>query len=240
MRLRTAASALVLAVAATTAQAGDWGGLFSSVAVTSDYRYQGASNTDGNAAVQGYIHYWRPDGFYAGVFASQVDFKDPGHTSYEVDWYGGKNFELGGGKTELKLEAMYSAFPDNRTPGPTYDFLTLKTAARHRFGKLTTGAAFQFVPEGSYRSGKVWRIETTADYALAPNLTLKALVGDQWGGRGHERAYWSLGPSLIWKKLTFDLRYVATDRTRQDCGFLPKVCDPTVIGTLTVALPPIL
>ena len=153
--------------------AGEWGGLFSFIALTSDYRFQGVSNTDGNAAVQGNLHYWRPDGFYAGAFVSQVDFKDPGQTSYEVDWYGGKNLEFAKGATEWKLQAMYSAFPDNHTFGPTYDFLTLSTAVKHTAGKLTTNTLAAFVPEGSYRSGKVWRIEQGADYALRPNLTLK-------------------------------------------------------------------
>jgi uncharacterized protein (TIGR02001 family) len=235
---------IVLAVLAAglpaTARAGDGSGLYSAVSLTSDYRFQGASNTDGNAAVQGVVHYFRPDGFYAGVFVSQVDFKDPGHTSYEVDLYGGKNFEFQGGRTELKLQTMSSSFPDNRTWGPTYDFWTFETVLRHRVGKLSVSTLAAFVPEGAYRSGKVWRIETEAGYALTPHLALKALAGDQWGGRGHTRVYWSLGPSLTWKALTFDLRYVDTDRTRANCGYLPKICDATVTATVTYALPLVL
>jgi uncharacterized protein (TIGR02001 family) len=239
--MRALPTALFLAMLIpTAAQAGDWGGIFSFIDLTSDYRFQGVSNTDGNASVQGNVHYWRPDGYYAGIFASQVDFKDPGHTSYELDYYGGKNFEFGGGKTELKLQGMYSVFPNNRTPGPTYDFATAEVAVSHVAGKLTTHALGAFVPEGSYHSGKIWRVEGEADYALRPYLTLRALIGDQWGGRGHARAYWSLGGTATWKTLGFELRYVGTDRTRENCGFLPKVCDPTVVGTLTVNLPPIL
>ncbi len=83
-------------------------------------------------------------------------------------------------------------------------------------------------------------METAADYALMPNLTLKALVGDQWGGRDHERAYWSLGAATRWKTLGFDLRYVDTDRTRANCPFLPKTCGAEVVGTLTVNLPPLM
>lgn len=233
--------ALVLALALPgAAYAGDWGGIFSFIDLTSDYRFQGVSNSDGNGAVQGNLHYWRPDGYYAGVFASQVDFKDPGHTSYELDYYAGKNLKFAGGQTELKLQGMYSAFPDNRTPGPTYDFATAEVAVSHVSGKLTIHALAAFVPEGSYHSGKVWRVEGEADYAVRPNLTLKALLGDQWGGRGHERAYWSLGATTTWKTLAFDLRYVDTDRTRENCGFRPKACDPAIVGTFTVNLPPIL
>jgi hypothetical protein len=88
--------------------------------------------------------------------------------------------------------------------------------------------------------GDAIAIETEADYALAPNLVLKALAGYQWGGEGHERAYWSLGASTTWKTLGFELRYVDTNRTRQNCGFLPKACDATIVGTLTVQLPPVM
>ena len=238
--LIAAAALIAPAAAAMPARAGDWGGLFSSVTLASQYRYQGASNSDGNAVVQGNVHYWRPDGWYAGLFASQVDLKDPGHTSDELDWYAGKNLEFDQGRTELKLQALYTAFPDNRTWGPTYDFLTAQVGVRHLAGKLTTNVLAAFVPEGSYRSGKVWRSEAEADYAVAPRLTLTALAGTQWGGRGHERTYWSLGAATTWKNLGFELRYVDTDRTRANCGFVAKSCDPAIVGALTIKLPPIL
>ena len=137
MKLRSPAPpcGLLLALAAvllpTGAQAqSNRGGLFSSVGLTSDYRYQGVSNSDGNPALQGYVHWWRPDGFYAGLFATQVDFDDPGDTSYELDLYGGKNFDLKDGKTRLTAEAMFTAFPNEHVWGPTYNFIQFKAAAR--------------------------------------------------------------------------------------------------------------
>jgi len=236
-RILAAAALLAVPVAARAEGAS---GLYSAVTLTSDYRFQGASNSEDHAAVQGNVHYFRPDGWYAGLFASQVDFNDPGHTTYELDFYGGRNLEFEGGRTEVKLQVMRSIFPDNATFGPTYDFWTFQAGARRRFGKLTAGGLAAFVPEGSYRSGKVWRIEAQADYALTPRLTLKALAGDQWGGRGHTRAYWSLGPSFTWKALTLEARYVGTDRTRANCGFSPKICGPEVTASVTYALPLVL
>ncbi|MET0275040.1 MAG: TorF family putative porin [Phenylobacterium sp.] len=239
MKAHLLASALALA-AALPAQAGEWGGLFSQIAVTSDYRYQGVSNSDGHAAVQANIHYWRPDGFYAGVFATGVDFNDVG-TSYEIDTYGGKNFRLEAGRTALKLEGMYTAFPDNRTPGPTYDFFQAKLAAHRTTGRLTTGVVTSFVPEASYGSGTAWRAEADAAYAVAPNLKVSGLVGRRWIERGQDRGYWSAGAAATWKTVTFDLRYFDTNLNRAECGrFNPDVCGATVVGTLTVALPPIL
>ena len=166
MKLRSPAPpcGLLLALAAvllpTGAQAqSNRGGLFSSVGLTSDYRYQGVSNSDGNPALQGYVHWWRPDGFYAGLFATQVDFDDPGDTSYELDLYGGKNFDLKDGKTRLTAEAMFTAFPNEHVWGPTYNFIQFKAAARRTEGPWVLTTTGSFVPEASYGAGEAggWR-----------------------------------------------------------------------------------
>src|SRR3954467_6874141 len=114
--MRALSAAVVLALSAPAAARaadapGPWGGLFSAVTLASDYRYQGVSESRGRPVVQGYVHWWRPDGLYAGVFATQVDFGYVGAPTYEIDGYAGKNFRLEGGKTELKLQAMYTSFP---------------------------------------------------------------------------------------------------------------------------------
>nr|MEA2797525.1 hypothetical protein [Phenylobacterium sp.] len=233
------AAAVILAFPAVT-HAGDWGGLFSAVTLASDYRYQGVSESRGRPVVQGYLHWWRPDGFYAGVFVTQVDFGYPGAPTFEVDSYAGKNLQFDGGKTELKLEGMYTAFPDNRTPGPTFDFIQAKAQVKRTAGPWTLIGLASYVPESSYGSGPVRRVEGEADFAVSKGLTLKAQLGNQGGGRGHERTYWSLGVATTWKTLGFELRYQGNDRTRANCGFLPKACDPAVVGTMTVSLPPIL
>jgi uncharacterized protein (TIGR02001 family) len=232
--------AAIALAAPTLAHAGDWGGLFSAVSLASDYRYQGVSESLGRPVVQGYVHWWRPDGFYAGVFATKVDFGYAGAPTYEIDSYAGKNFSLQGGRTELKLESMYTSFPDNRTPGPTFDFVQAKAQAKHTSGPWTLIALTAYVPHGSFGSGPVMRVEGETDFAMSKALTLKALVGSQGGGRGHDRTYWSFGAVAVWRTLSFDLRYVDTDRTRANCGFQPKACDPAVVGTVTVNLPPIL
>lgn len=234
-----ALAGLLLAVP-TAAHAGDWGGLFSAVTLASDYRYQGVSEARGRPVVQGYVHWWRPDGLFAGVFATQTDFGYAGGPTYEIDSYAGKNLSLDAGKTELKLQAMYTSFPDNRTPGPTFDFIQGSVQLQHTAGPWTTRGLVSYVPQSSYGSGPLRRAEGEVDYALSKSLTLKALAGTQGGGRGHDRTYWSLGGAWTWKTLTFALAYQDNDRTRANCGFQPKACDAAVVGTLTVALPPVL
>ena len=238
--MKAVAAALALFGLPAAAHAGVWGGVYSAVTLASDYRYQGVSESSGRPVLQGYVHWWRPDGFYAGVFATQVDFGYAGSPTYEIDSYAGKNFRLDAGKTELKLQAMYTTFPDNRTPGPTFDFVQGSVQLQHTAGPWTTRALVSYVPKGSYGSGPVSRVEGEADYAVSETLTMRALAGTQGMGRGHDRTYWSLGGAWTWKTLTFGLTYQDTDRTRVNCGFQPMACDSSVVGTLTVALPPIL
>ncbi|CAN5490169.1 hypothetical protein BH10PSE5_BH10PSE5_28940 [soil metagenome] len=240
MRLLPTAFAALLSAAALPApfaQAHEWGGIFSAVMVASDYRYQGSSSSNLKPVVQGYAHLYRPDGYYAGVFATQVDYGYDSSPTYEVDLYGGKNIQFG--KTEVKLEAMYSAYPDNQTWGPTLDFLSLKAAAKRTDGKVSLGGAAVYTPQGPYGAGEGWRVEGEAGYAVNPHLKLKALAGQSWTHRGQDRGYWELGAVTTWKNLALEIRYTDNSLSRARCGFNPDICDPTVVGTLTVSLPPI-
>lgn len=76
--------------------------LSGNVALTSDYRYRGISQSDEGPAVQGGFDLGHESGLYAGIWASSVDFGDTGG-SVEVDYYAGfagkivdnVNFDLG-------------------------------------------------------------------------------------------------------------------------------------------------
>src|SRR5690606_7575411 len=57
------------------------------IAVVSNYLFRGVSQTDGSPAVQGGIDFEHASGFYAGTWASNVDFGD--EISYELDLYAG-------------------------------------------------------------------------------------------------------------------------------------------------------
>jgi uncharacterized protein (TIGR02001 family) len=237
--MKTPLAALAICVLPAAADAQDWG-VFSAVMLASDYRYQGVSESRGHGVMQGYVHWQDRAGWFVGVFGTQVDFGYPGGPSYELDSYAGKTLAFDGGKTELKLQGMYTSFPDDRTPGPTLDFAQISAQAKRRAGAWTLMATAAYDPQGSYGSGPVKRLEGEADFQAAKWLTLKAQLGTQGGGRGHERSYGSFGAVATWKTVAFEIRYQATDRTRRNCGFQPTACDPGLVGTLTVGLPPIL
>lgn len=232
-------AAALLAAAFLAPAAHAQSGLYSHVTLTSDYRYQGVSSSNKHAAFQGVIHHFRPDGWYAGLFVSEVDYGYPQSPDYELDFYGGKTLKLDG-KTDLKLQALATVFPDNKTPGPTLNFVQGGASLIRKEGPLTLTGLTTYVPQGSYGAGQVWRVEGEAVYALSKSVTLKALAGHQTTERRPDRSYWSLGGEVKWRHLIFDVRYQDTDLSKARCGFNPDICGGSLTGAVTAVLPLIL
>jgi uncharacterized protein (TIGR02001 family) len=207
-----------------------FGHLYPSISITSDYRYNGVSNSDG-AVLQASLHWIGARNYYAGVWASGVDFDDPGNTSYELDLYAGREFDIDA--TSVRVEALYTAFPDKSFTGPTYDFLQLKIGARRSFGAMTVGAQGAWVPAASYDSGVAWRSSVEAEYAINRWLMARAHVGRRWIERGFDRSYWEAGAIATWSRFSLELRYVDTNLSPRECGFSDR-CDPAIVGTLTL------
>lgn len=90
------------------------------VALSTDYIFRGFSQTGNDPAISGGFDYSFENGFYAGVWASNVDFgpasDDNGNllsnntTSTEVDLYGGYATEISEG-VEIDLGYIYYAYP---------------------------------------------------------------------------------------------------------------------------------
>lgn len=62
------------------------------VSVTSDYFWRGMSQNAGNVALQAGIDYNHESGFYAGAWASEVDYGDTANVEY--DFYAGYSTDL--------------------------------------------------------------------------------------------------------------------------------------------------
>lgn len=78
------------------------------IGATSNYVWRGVTQTDDDAAVSGGIDYAHEKGFYAGTWASNVDFGDD--TTAEVDFYGGfaNTLDMGLG---YDVGAIYYYYP---------------------------------------------------------------------------------------------------------------------------------
>ncbi|WP_322521461.1 TorF family putative porin [Guyparkeria halophila] len=100
--------------------------------VVSNYFFRGVTQTDDGAAVQGGLDYGHESGFYAGTWASTVDFGDG--TSYELDLYAG----YGGSIGDLGYDVgyIYYAYPD----GDDLDFGEIYGSLTYSY--FTAGMAY--------------------------------------------------------------------------------------------------
>jgi uncharacterized protein (TIGR02001 family) len=159
--------------------------LTSNIALVSDYRFRGISQTYGRPAVQGGFDYAHASGLYAGTWASNV-YSTAGNgigTSYtngaglELDLYGGYKFEPVPGLT-LDLGGLYYYYPgahwnnSERTNfnnfelylGASYRWFTLKysQSLTDYFGasSATLGGVCGIDKDGSTSSGNCFGTQT--------------------------------------------------------------------------------
>jgi uncharacterized protein (TIGR02001 family) len=201
------------------------------LSVVSDYRFEGLSSSDRHEAVWGSFYLWRPDKLFAGVFLSGTD----NGASFEIDLYGGRRFDFG--KTRLTAQGMVTFFPDKEDNGvPTYDFQQLSVTLQHPFGAVTPIASVAWSPEGSAGAGQVWRFSAGGEWRTTGWLTFSAKAGFRDSELRQDRSFWDVGATAYWSDFSFDLRYVGTDLSRQEC-FFTDWCEPGVVSKLTWHIP---
>ncbi len=94
MKLKALSQAVIaasLVSGATLAQAEEEKGfeIAGNIALVTDYRFRGVSQTDGGPAVQGGFDVEHKSGLYAGVWGSNIDFGPGVDASMEIDYYVG-------------------------------------------------------------------------------------------------------------------------------------------------------
>ena len=122
MKSKTLAVQVAMALAMLAGSAGaqqqpapDEHQLSYNIAVASDYRYRGVSQSRLDPALQGgadYVH--APTGLYAGTWLSTIKWTKDAGGDGDVEWdlYGGKRGELGGGAT-YDVGGLYYFYPSN-------------------------------------------------------------------------------------------------------------------------------
>jgi uncharacterized protein (TIGR02001 family) len=235
------AAPAVQAQDATAAPAPDWT-LAGSVAVQSDYRFRGISQSDKNPVPQGALNLTGPDGWYVGTWISEINWQVGKNENPSIEWdiFGGKHFDLGG--TDLNVEAYEYAYPD-------YDekFVAGKPAASyfegiftltHAFGPLTLDAVWAISPEFTLGSGTGNYLEGQAAFTVTDWLTVSANVGHQWVQLApSDYTHADFGATASWHGFALDARYVTTDIGNANCAAFwmgtKNACSGGFVGTLT-------
>lgn len=223
-----------------------------SITGTSDYVFRGISQTDNDPTIQGSINVGYGI-FYAGVWASGLDFEPGGvyDGEIEVDVYGG--IKPTWGPLTFDLGVIYYAYPGNGillagTPDPEYVELKAGVSGSP-FENATLGATVYYSDDYFGETDEVWTIEGTAAYtfkSIGPfTPTVSGLVGYQDGDDPAYFAfngidnywYWNAGLSLAVEKITFDFRYWDTDVPSTAAVCFSDYCKERFVFSATIALP---
>ena len=219
------------------------------VAIASDYRLRGVSQTDKEMAVQGGITIAHDSGFYVGAWASNLSgWGTFGGANMELDLIGGYKRKLGDSAAlDVGLTwYMYPGGADETDYGEPY--VKLSGTA----GPVTLLAGVAYAPKqqalgrwyftgadaaaGVYNDpgDKEDNLYVWGDGALAIKgtpITAKAHIGYSDGNRGlgpnatsaaPTGRYWdwSLGADATWRNLTLNVSYVDTDISGREAAYL--------------------
>ena len=168
-------SALV-AVSITAPSAFAVEGLSANVGATSNYLWRGVTQTDDAAAISGGIDYAHESGFYAGTWASNVDFGDD--ASAELDFYLGFGGELGQG-FGYDVGYIYYAYPDSAQTDSTneYDFGEIYGSLSYSYFSVSANYGVNN-DDGAEWADSALYISADAELEVAEGLTLALHIGD--------------------------------------------------------------
>jgi uncharacterized protein (TIGR02001 family) len=111
------AASLLAGATATTVQAGE---ISANVALTSDYRFRGISQSNEDIAIQGGFDYAWDNGIYIGTWGSSVDFDSTTDTGFngslELDYYIGWGMDVGE-NSAIDVGYLYYDYPGDSSAG---------------------------------------------------------------------------------------------------------------------------
>lgn len=198
------------------------------VALTTDYRFRGISQTDRDPAVQGGFDIAFENGLYAGTWASSIQYGG----SVEIDFYGGwvKEFNE---DVSLDLGYMYYYYPSDNSD-PDLDL-------QEFYAKLGLyGATVGVIYSDDYfaKSGEFWYLFGDYSLPLGEQFSLDLHVGynELDGAQNFVSNYfdYSIGVSTSVFGADLSLAYVDTDVSNSDCG--DKLCEGSAVFTISKSL----
>ncbi len=200
------------------------------VALVTDYYFRGISQTGNDGAIQGGFDWAHESGFYAGVWASNVDF---GETHLEVDTYVGFANTLGNSGVDYKAEFLRYNYNDA-------DYETNEVSVGLRYSYFS--ASYSYSDDWYNTDESANYIKLSFDYNLPAEIGLSASVGHSFGDaydknkmdtdRDFDYVDYKVGINKDLVGVNFDLSYVGNDLSNKECDTYvggKSVCDDRVI-----------
>ena len=186
------------------------------LALTSDYFVRGISRTNDNAALQLDLHYSNPNGFVAGVFASntQIDRSEPNDA--ELSAFVGFAWNLDEAWRARVLASHY-AYPWNRA-GSHYDYDEFDLDVSYQgwlhldLGFSPNTPRYLPFPYSELNGVTEKSAEVSAQRQIFGKFSLTAGVGYSFleGPESGGYLYWSTGAAYDFRSLTLAFAYVNT------------------------------
>ncbi len=232
--LPAAVAASLLAGVAASAQAVDISG---NVALTSDYRFRGISQSDESPAIQGGFDIGFENGIYLGTWGSSVDFdsNDGFDGSLELDYYGGW---AGSITDSIGIDVGYIYYDYPGDDGAEGDYQEVYGSIS--LWDLSLGVAYSDDYYGE--TGDFFYYQAGYSLGLTDNLSLDLHVGyndlDEEGflsdGATSYTDY-SIGLTATWLAVDWSLAWVGTDLDKSEV-FGTDWGDDTAVFTVSKSL----
>jgi uncharacterized protein (TIGR02001 family) len=234
-------AALTTALLAGTSAAQAEMEISGNVALTSDYKFRGISQSDESPAVQGGFDLGWETGIYVGVWASSVDFdiNDNGYDgSLELDYYVGWSSALGEGDN-IAVDVGYLLYTYPGDDGSEGDYQELYGSVS--FWDATIGVAYS--DDYYAETGNFLYLYGDYSFSLPAEFSLDLHVGfndfdekDGFLSDGQDSYIdYSVGITKTWASVDWTLAYVGTDLDSEEV-FDTDWGDDSVIFTISKSM----
>lgn len=207
------------------------------MALTSDYVFRGFSQTEGEAAIQGGIDYSHANGFYAGVWASNVESDPAAPINYngsnvEVDLYLGWGGDFNG--FSVDVGALHYEYPGTNTSTNNTD--EFHVGVGHDLGPASVSLTLNY-SDDFFGLDEAYYWDLGVEIPVGEKFTAAAHYGvtdydDDTMGDDYDD--WSLGLSTEVGGFGLDLTY--TDTSGVSGGCVNDTCDGRFIFTVSKEL----
>jgi uncharacterized protein (TIGR02001 family) len=139
------------------------------VALVSDYRFRGISQSDESAAIQGGFDAEFGPGFYIGTWGSSVDFdsNDGYDGSLELDYYGGWASAIGDTDFGIDVGYAYYDYPGD-SGSPKGDYQEVYVSGSWKDLSISVNYSDDYYLE----TDEYWRYNAEYSFSLMENLSL--------------------------------------------------------------------
>lgn len=209
MKLTHGLAAVALSLTALAAHAEITG----TVSAVSDYNFRGISLSSNDPALQGSLDYAHDSGFYAGAWASNIDYGDDYDGNIEVDLYAGFAGEFAEG-FGYDVGLVVYTYPDSS--GDAFD----QTSEIKNYPEIYAGLTYKwfelkqwYTNDYSGTDLDAFYTEGNATFELPADFGLTAHVGYNYGDAFDDTEYmdYSIGVTYTLGHFDLGLSYVDTD-----------------------------